>query len=61
MEITRKRIDRLGKTFSKSCNTFLESEFYIQLTVALLRLFLMKVWKTFPKVINKTYNFSMKE
>ena len=31
MEITRKRIDRLGKTFSKSCNTFLESEFYIQL------------------------------
>ena len=31
MEITRKSTDRLENTFSKSLNTFLASEFLIQL------------------------------
>ena len=62
MEITQKWTDRLENTFSKSLNTFLASEFHTQLDSSVIKtVLLLRVWKTFPKVISKkTYNFSMK-
>ena len=56
MEITRKWTDRLENTFSKSLNTFLASEFHIQLDS-----YSWSLENVFEKVINKkTYNFSIK-
>ena len=45
MEITRKWTDKLENTFSKSLNTLLASEFYIQLDSSIIRTIILESLK----------------
>ena len=49
MEITRKWTERLENTFSKSLNTFLESEFHIQLDSSVIKTSILESLKNASK------------
>ena len=46
MEVTQKWTDRLENTFSKSLNTFLASEFHVQLDSSVIKTITLKSLKS---------------